>query len=335
MPIITADELRKQMKRDADKLARHAREWHRLKPTHWGYPTGLAQLDDLTGGLPRGEMVVLAGGPGSGKTSFAMQALISASERAIDHPEETPPDTLHVFISAEMSRAAVMQRTACSRAGVGLTDLRRGHVSEEQLDAYERELEYLCGLPMLVIDSAEPFTSEDVKQVTSALLAEGLTVGSLAVDYLQQLNDEGSNDTIRINGMLRKLLYVKQQTECALLLLSQYSRGKLKEGREPTLEDLLGSGNIERSADQVWAIHDPQTAFAEVAPGVSRKEVFVLKNRNGRRGKAQLDFYEAQTMFVDPTMLSVADMDIVDGLYVPSHRIVDANASPPDLRVVR
>lgn len=322
MAIITSDELRKQMRRDADKLARRAREWHRLKPTHWGFPTGLPQLDDMTGGMVSGKLTILAGGPGSGKTSLAMQALIAAAEHTVAHPEETQPNTLHVMVSAEMSRIDVLQRTASSRANVNLDDLRRGLVDEAQLDAYEAELAYLCGLPLLVVDSAEPFTAEDVRVLAITLMDEGIPVGVLAVDYLQQLNDEGANDTIRINGMLRKLIHVTKVTDCAMLLLSQYSRGKLKEKREPTMEDLLGSGNIERAADQIWALHDPNTSFTEVAPGVIRKELFVLKNRNGRKHKPgdrpiSLDFYEAQTMFIDPTTASVSDMDLVDGLYIP------------------
>lgn len=344
MPMIRLDDLRKDMERDARKLAKRAREWHRLKPTHWGFPTGLPQLDTLVGGMTTGKLIVLAGGPGSGKTSLAMQALIAAAEHTVTHPEEMSDNTLHVFVSAEMSRVEVMQRTACSRAGINLDDLRRGLVADDQLDSYEQELTYLCGLPLLVVDSAEPFTAEDVRILVSSLLQEDLTLGVVAVDYLQQLNDEGANDTIRINGMLRKLIHVKQHSECCLLLLSQYSRGKLREKREPTMEDLLGSGNIERAADQIWAIHDPNNGFTEVAPGVVRKELFVLKNRSGRKHKPgdrpiTLDFYEAQTLFVDPTELTVADMDLVNGIYLPHHqspRSVDEEPYPsPGLMVVR
>lgn len=328
MPSKTSSaDLRKQMANDAKKLAAKAAEWYRTKPENWGLPTGVQSLDTMTGGLPQDEIIVLAGGPGAGKTSLATQMAIEASRHLIAHPLPGN-DTINVFISAEMSRAQVMQRVACAWAQVDQTDLRRGQITEQQLVDYQQALEVLCELPLLVVDSGmELFTTEDIRQIVDAITGEGLQIGMLVVDYLQQLGDEGMG-VERINNMLRGLRRVVHRSNCSMLLLSQYAREKLKEGRKPKMEDLLGSGNIERTADQIWALHDPsEDEGAVVAPGVSRKHLFVLKNRNGKKHKPGeypifLDFYEAQTMFVDPTTVDVNDMDQTNGIYVPPVHLV-------------
>lgn len=322
MSRITLSDLKKDMQRDTRRLVERAKKWQQLKPKYFGYPVGLPQLDDKVGGIEQGKLIILAGGPGSGKTSLAMQSLIHAAEFTRDNPAEVAPNTLHVFVSAEMSRLNLLQRTVTSRAGISLDALRHGQVSDEQLQQYEEQLTYLLSLPLLVVDAADPLTSEDVQIVAEGLTAEGLTLGIVAVDYLQHLNDEGANETIRLNLMLRRLSYVVQKTEASLLLLSQYSREKMKEKRKPRMEDLLGSGNLERTADAIWAIHDPESAFNSIAPGVTRKEVYVLKNRYGpahEPGEAPFtfDFYKAQTLFVDPTVTPIDDMEYVNGLYVP------------------
>lgn len=324
--------LRKQMVDDAKRLAVRAAEWYRLKPDYWGLPTGIPTLDEMTGGMPQGEMIVLAGGPGTGKTSLATQMAIEASLSLVDKPLPGN-DAINVFISAEMTRSQIMQRVGCGWAQINQSDLRRGQITAEQLAQYQDALEYLCSLPLLIVDGHDPLTSQDVRNVTEALMNEGLQMGVVVVDYLQQLGDEGMG-VERINQMLRTLRAVISQTGCSMLLLSQYSRAKTaatdKQGRpvhrKPSMEDLLGSGNIERGADQIWALNEPAEG-AQLAPNVSRKHLYVLKNRNGKKHKStddpiDLDFYESQTLFLDPVDSSIDDADRIGGMYLPPLRLV-------------
>lgn len=318
MGIYSSKTFQKQIRADIDRLKKTAHEWYRTKPDLWGLPTGLPALDKLTGGMPRDELVVLAGGPASGKTALAMQVVVNSAEwlKTNDQP------FINLLISAEMSRAAVYRRTACSIAGITTQDLMRGNVTEEELTRHDEALEYLYSLPLLTLD-APGMTSEDVKNICNALIEEGLTIGTLAVDYIQQLYDDGANETLRVNQIVRNLVYCKTTTGCNLLALSQYSRAKLKEGRPPQPEDLLGSGNIERSADQIWAMHEPLVAPHEVTPGIVHKELYVLKNRNGPKGKVALDFIEAHTRFTDPTAAPDDEFEADFGT-VPSLRVVAA-----------
>lgn len=326
MPNVSSKHLRQDMARDAKRLAAKAAEWYRTKPENWGLPTGIPTLDGMTGGLPQDEIIILAGPPGGGKTSLATGIAIDASVALRDHPLPGN-DSINLFISAEMSRAQVMQRVACAQAQIDQSDLRRGQITAQQLETYQHSLEVLCSLPLLVADSGvELFSSEDIRLTVNAIMDEGLQIGLLVIDYLQQLGDEGMG-VERINGMLRRLRSIVHQSNCSMLLLSQYTREGLKDGKKPTMEALLGSGNIERTADQIWALHDPSEGYGMVAPGVSRKHLFVLKNRNGKRHKPgddpiDLDFYEAQTAFVDPTVADVEDADQVNGVYVPKLRLV-------------
>lgn len=326
MPHISSEGIRKQMVNDAKRLAAKAAEWYRTKPENWGLPTGIPSIDKMTGGMPQDEIIILAGPPGGGKTSLATQMAIEASLSLRDNPLPGH-DAINLFISAEMSRAQVMQRVACAWAQVDQSALRRGRITEQQLAGYQLALETLCGLPLLVADSGEElYTTEDIRLMVNALTDEGLQIGVLVVDYLQQLGDEGMG-VERINSMLRALRRIVHRSNCSMLLLSQYTREGLKDGKKPTMETLLGSGNIERTADEIWALHDPAEGYGQVVPGVSRKHLFVLKNRNGPKHKPgddpiDLDFYEAQTTFVDPSVTDVEDMDQVNGLYVPKLRLV-------------
>lgn len=293
MPTLSIDLIHKQMKDNVDRLKSRSTHWYKTKPESFGFSTGLAHLDSITGGLVRSELVVLAGGTGMGKTSLAMQ-LVEHSARNIKASGEP---LVNVVFSAEMSMVMLYLRAAAKNAGVDTGDLRLGLVTSAQLERFHRELDDLLSLPILIIDAPRQ-TSLDI--LTGCEVISGKTpIGVCVVDYIQRLADEGDNVNVRVANIMRNLGIAKTNAECCMLALSQYSRLKERERRKPILSDLRDSGAIEQDADQVWALHLPNPdARMTTVPHVD-VELHVLKNRNHHMGVEHLQMHMASTSFVE------------------------------------
>lgn len=291
MPVLNPSLIRDQMKHNVDRLKSRSAHWYKTKPESFGYTTGLSTLDKITGGLVMGELIVLAGGTGMGKTSLAMQ-LVEHSARSIKKSGE---DFVNLVFSAEMSMAMLYLRMAAKNAGLDTGSIRLGLISSAQLERLHMELDDLLTLPMLIIDVPKQ-ESKDVLAGCEAISKEA-PIGVCVVDYIQRLADEGDNVNVRVANIMRNLGIAKSNAECCMLALSQYSRLKERERRKPILSDLRDSGAIEQDADQVWALHLP-TPDARLS-GVAHVDVelHVLKNRNGRMGVSFLDMEMTSTSF--------------------------------------
>lgn len=291
---LTLAELRSQISRDIERLRRDADKWYTEKPNLLGLTSGIARLDDFTGGLVMDEVIVIGGDPGGGKTSLMMQAVEASADQSL----REGLGLYNLVISAEMSRKQLYMRSACRLAHVDSHALRKGNISESEKNRFFAALEALNKLPLLVLDRGM-LTSEDTLNAARILRDEGIPLGVIAVDYIQQLYDDGANDTQRIPLIMRNLIAAKGETGACMLLLSQYSRAKHKEHRPPELEDLLGSGNIGRACDQAWLLHNPEVPerLANMVPEAFRTELYIRKNRNGRQGKLSLWYCPSQTRF--------------------------------------
>src|SRR5579859_2480181 len=292
--VLTLKDIRKMMSIDIGKLKDKSAAWFKEKPTTWGIPTGIDKLDHIAGGLVRGEIITLAGGPGSGKTSLGMQITEHAAEWLVDHDDEYT----NVVISAEMSRFGLLMRSACRREHLDTTKLRLGQETQDELDSFFSELDNLKNLPLLIIDQPG-MTSSDVRTCLNMLTGEGLKVGVCCVDYIQRLADMGDNVNVRVSNIMQQLGIAMSETQCCMLCLSQYSRAKEREKRVPQLTDLRDSGSIEQDSYQVWALHDPKPDDKFVNP-LQKRCLYVLKNRNGQLGRVEFDFHSTFTEFTLP-----------------------------------
>lgn len=277
------------MHRDITRLKERVARWFQDKPTTIGYPTSLARLDSLSGGLIPGEVTVVAGGPGSGKTSFAMQAVESAATWSRDHGEKK----YAIVFSCEMSRMSLYLRSASRLAGLDSVKVRLGSISETELDRFNNCLEILRALPIVVIDMPG-VTSVDIRALVQSLVEQGETLSVVAVDYIQLLSDQGENANMRVSRIMDNLRIAAQVADCCVLSLSQFSREGLKTNRRPQLSDLRDSGSIEQTAHQVWALYDPDP---HNTAQVRDRELLILKNRSGRTGRVLLDFNSVLTAF--------------------------------------
>lgn len=302
------ENLRSLMLKNRDRLKQQTAEWVAKPPEDgvFGYRTGLQNIDLHFGGVPHEEIVVVAGGPGSGKTAFLTQIMESAAE--------TSGDYVHLLISAEMGQRQLYLRSAARAAGLDSQEVRKGRLSKQEKARFDSCLDTLVSLPLIVVDTPG-ITSEDVVSMVSILIEEGLKVGIVGVDYVQQLFDEGQNSNLRLTAIMQRFMRLRNDTECSIVLLSQYSRRKEWEGRNqrgdavdrpPQLSDLRDSGSIEQGADQVWMFHDPLDSDVHgVSLDVSDKLLFVRKNRNGPRGKAKLWYLPTYTLFTDADEYSI------------------------------
>jgi replicative DNA helicase len=291
--MLTSADLKRMLNDDITRLKAASEKWYLDKPKVLGFPTGLPRLDTFTGGLVMDELTVLAGDPGDGKTSLMMQAV---ENTGLFYMQNNMP-FVNLVVSAEMPKRLLVLRSACRMARVDSQELRRGNVTPSQLADFNKALEIVRGLPVLYLDHGG-VTSLDVVNVVNMLQDEGIELGVIAIDYIQQLYDDGA-DTQRINGIMRNITRIKMDTGAAVLALSQYSLQHNKDRRPPQLGDLLGSGNIGRAADQAWLLHTPETSEQWQGEGAKAfsKDLFVRKNRNGRTGKLSLWYRPTLTQF--------------------------------------
>jgi replicative DNA helicase len=248
-----------------------------------GLPTGLPPLDDLTGGLPAGELVVVAARPSIGKTSVALTfAGHSAREgRTV------------LFTSLEMSRRALATRMLCSESGVDGQLVRTGRLGNEDVERLSEVRTRLLHLPLAVDDCPE----QSVLRIAAnarRLKRQG-KLDLVVVDYLQLVAPGGRQEPRheQVAEISRRLKALAKELEVPVLALSQLNREceSRPDGR-PKLADLRESGQIEADADQVLLLHRPKGHEDQL-------EVIVAKNRNGPTGEVGVKFDRSLMRFDD------------------------------------
>lgn len=258
-----------------------------------GLATGFRELDELTCGLQSGEMIVIAGRPSMGKTSFAMNI---AEYIGADN------DTPVAIFSLEMSRQQLVERLLCSRAMVDSQVVRKGFLSDEQFQALKDAGNNLINKPIFV-DDTPGITPLELRGKARRLRAQH-GVKCIVIDYLQlmSLGTRVESRQQEVSEMSRYLKALARELEAPVVVLSQLNRAP--EGREdhrPRMSDLRESGSIEQDADVVMLLHreDYYRREDENGPGGQDNiaEVIIAKQRNGPTGTVKLAFNSQFTRF--------------------------------------
>src|SRR6266566_1859413 len=261
-----------------------------------GVPTGFVDLDRLTAGFQRSDLVIVAARPSMGKTALALNIVQHA---AIEHNVPV------AIFSLEMSKDQLVQRLLCSEGLVDAQRLRRGQLRDDDYPKLARAAGLLGTAPIWIDDSAS-LTPLAMRSKARRLKAEH-NIGMLVVDYLQLMQGpmDAESRQQEISYISRGLKALAKELDIPVVALSQLSRAPEQRGgehRRPQLSDLRESGAIEQDADVVCFIYRQEFYDGPVDPKTNESieglaELTVGKQRNGPTGTVKLFFKKEYTRF--------------------------------------
>ena len=258
-----------------------------------GVASGFKDLDALTYGFQKAEMIVLAARPSMGKTSLALNMAEAAAMPRRGNPVNT------LVFSLEMSSAQLAMRMLCARARVNMKLLRDGLLSKNG-DEQQRLLLAADEFSKsgIYIDDSSHLTIMELRAKARRLHARH-PIGFIIVDYLQLLSptDPKVPREQQVAEMSRGLKSLAKELEVPVLVLSQLNRAAEKENRTPKLSDLRESGSIEQDADVVLMLARPKDADEKFQVAADSAELIVAKQRNGPVGELKLTFLRDITRF--------------------------------------
>lgn len=260
-----------------------------------GLTTGFADLDRMTSGFGPGDLVIVGGRPGSGKTALAINIA--------EHAAITKRLPVAIF-SMEMGAEQLGIRMIGSIGRIDQTHLRTGQLTDEEWGRLTEAVETLRDVP-LEIDERGSQSVADVRSGARRLARKHGKLGLIVVDYIQlmaisaSMSDE--NRATAVGEITRGLKSLAKEMKCPVIALSQLSR-KVEErsDKRPIMSDLRDSGSIEADADTIMFIYrDSYYNKNTKEPGVA--EVIIGKQRSGPTGTVKLAFIEACTKFENLT----------------------------------
>ncbi|MFC1478767.1 replicative DNA helicase [Candidatus Margulisiibacteriota bacterium] len=251
-----------------------------------GVPSDYADLDYLTSGFQKSDMIILAARPSMGKTSLALNIAANVS---VKHKIPT------AIFSLEMSKAF---RLLCSESGIDSHRLKTANLKDHEHNALARNLGKLGDAPIYIDDTAS-LSSLEIKAKARRLALEQ-NVGLIIIDYLQLVNSgvKNENRTQEISSIARALKALARDLDVPVIALSQLSRGvEQRIDKTPRLSDLRESGEIEQTADIVMFIHR-EDYYDTAVENKNQAQVIIAKHRNGPTGKVELVFKKEITKFL-------------------------------------
>lgn len=257
-----------------------------------GLATHYTDLDEMTSGLQKSDLVIIAARPSMGKTSFAMNI---AENAAIEDQK-----TVAMF-SLEMSREALLLRLLCSRARVDSHRMRTGSLWREDMTKVVHAMEDLAHAPVFIDDTPGIALSEMRAKARRLKQSQG-ALDLIIVDYLQLMSGGGrryENRTQEVSAISRGLKALAKELQVPVIALSQLSRAPESRGGDhrPQLADLRESGSIEQDADVVAFIFREEVYKPDDPELDGIAEIIIAKQRNGPTGKVRMAFLKSSTRF--------------------------------------
>ena len=254
--------------------------------------TGFKNIDQKIKGFKPGDLIVVAGRPGMGKTTWALNI---ATNNVMQGKKV-------LIFSLEMTNEQLVKKIISSEAGIPMDSLIAGNMTKQEWSAFDTIKQKLSDSGLYIYDKS-PITIETLINKTKAI--QSITdVDLIVVDYLQLLmttNKAPSNSDNRTASMtyISNLLKgLAKEISCPLISLSQLNRGvEARTDKRPVLSDLRDSGSIEQDADMVIMLYR-QEYYDSLDTGLA--EVIIRKNRLGETGEFELGFEGHRSRFVDP-----------------------------------
>ena len=261
-----------------------------------GIPTGFTELDELTHGLQKGDLIVLAARPSMGKTAFAMNIGFYASV----HGEGNRPV---LMFSLEMPKEHIAMRLLCSEGRVDSHKLQTGDLAQTDWDSLSMAAAKIMKAPLLIDDQGS-ISPMHIRRVIRQAQNEYGEIGLVLVDYLQLMHS-----AIRLNSreqeiaeISRNLKAIAKEFNVPLLAVSQLNRDlERRTDKHPSMADLRESGTIEQDADIIIFIYRDEV-YNEETEDQGIAEIMVAKHRNGETGTKRLAFIGKYTKFANLTL---------------------------------
>ncbi len=259
-----------------------------------GIDTGFYDLNALTSGFQKSDLIILAARPSMGKTAFALNLAQNVALKA--------KKAVAIF-SLEMPKQQLVKRMLCSEAEVDTQRITSGHMQakdwEKLMDAMTKFAD-----AKIYIDDTSGVTATDIKAKCRRLMIEEKDLGLIVIDYLQLMEGGGNpNDrNQQISAISRSLKSLARELDVPIIALSQLSRGvEARNDKRPMLSDLRDSGAIEQDADIVMFIYRDEYYNKDNVENKGKAEIIIAKHRNGPVGNINLLFQSNITKFKNPT----------------------------------
>ncbi len=264
-----------------------------------GITTGFSKLDEMTSGMQKSDLIILAARPAMGKTAFALSLARNAAVKG--------KASVMIF-SLEMAKEQLTQRLLSMESKVDLQTLKTGRLERRDWDDLNVALDILSNSNIHIDDTAG-ISIMEMKSKCRRLKAEaGLDL--VIIDYLQLMNPEGKADsrTQEISVISRNLKLLARELDCPVLVLSQLSRApEQRTDHRPMLSDLRESGSIEQDADIVIFLYRDEYYNKEDTEKPGECEVIVAKHRSGPTGSVDVAWIERYTQFKDKASGNIPD----------------------------
>ena len=265
-------------------------ELHRNKGALRGVRTGYRDLDNMTAGLQRSDLIILAARPAMGKTTLVTNLAYNVA---------TVAKQSVLFFSLEMSKEQLVDRMLADASGVDSWNIRTGNLSDEDFAKLSEAMGSMAEAPIFIDD--KPGLSVLEMRTKARRAAHDGPLGLIIVDYLQLMQGSGKSDGNRVqevSEISRGLKLIAREMNVPVIALSQLSRTvENRTPQIPQLADLRESGSIEQDADIVMfiyreAYYNPETERENIT------DLIIAKHRNGPVGKVELYFHPERLRFM-------------------------------------
>ena len=265
-----------------------------LNPILPGLASGFYDLDSITQGFQKSDLIIIAGRPSMGKTAICLNMAINIL-KLYKYPV--------LFFSLEMSKEQLAYRLLSNEIEITNTRLKKGQLDENDWIKLNKAIKCFSNLP-LFIDDTPNLSIQDIKLKTQRIFFEQKMIGLIIIDYLQLVenpNIYSDNRVEELSKITRSLKNIAREFKVPIIALSQLSRNvENRFNKRPILSDLKESGSIEQDADLVLMLYR-DSYYNEIIKENDITELIIAKHRNGSIGKVKLSFDPKFTKFSNYT----------------------------------
>ncbi|KMY55894.1 MULTISPECIES: replicative DNA helicase [Bacillaceae] len=264
---------------------------HNRKGDVTGIPTGFAELDHMTAGFQRNDLIIVAARPSVGKTAFALNIAQNVA---------TKTDENVAIFSLEMGAEQLVMRMLCAEGNINAQNLRTGSLTDEDWRKLTMAMGSLSNSGIFIDDTPGVRIGEIRSKCRRLKQEHGL--GMILIDYLQLIQGSGRSGENRqqeVSEISRSLKALARELEVPVIALSQLSRGvEQRQDKRPMMSDIRESGSIEQDADIVAFLYRDDY-YDKESENKNIIEIIIAKQRNGPVGTVQLAFVKEYNKFVN------------------------------------